>query len=86
MSETSGVRTSSRMWCWSLIVCGIAVLALVANQVWLSLGSGSLQFASRKYGFVFSGADAVAMHIALTLGASLIIAIGWRGLHARANA
>ena len=62
------------------IIIGVVVLVLAFNQARLSFSMGLLQFSSRKYGFTFFGIDAAAIYAVLTLGAILIIGIGWRGL------
>lgn len=59
---------------------GIAAMAFLINQARLSIASGLLQFTSRKYGVSFFGHEALAIYVALALGAGLLIGIGWRGL------
>ena len=73
-------HSSNRIWHWVCVVSGIAMLALTINQARLSLATGLLQFSSNKYGFTFLGAEAVAIYVALVLGAGIVIGIGWRGL------
>ncbi|MBA3928120.1 MAG: hypothetical protein C0521_00885 [Xanthomonas sp.] len=80
MSKSTGAAISGKSGAWFSILGGTATLALVVNQVWLSLDAGVWQFSSPKYGFLFLGVEAVVIHAALTLGAALVIGIGWRGL------
>jgi len=73
-------HSSNNLWHWLYIVSGIAMLVLLIDQARFSLATGLLQFSSRKYGFAFLGTEAVVIYVALILGASFMIGIGWRGL------
>ncbi len=73
-------HSSNNLWHWLYIVIGVAMLVLLIDQARSSLATGLLQFSSHKYGFTFLGTEAAGIYVALILGASLIIGIGWRGL------